>query len=113
MSLCGIQRVKITVGEDKEFKVFLREEESGNPIDLSVYTGGTINFCNSQDVKITKIVPIPGANPASGEIAVTLTPLETAQFDKGMNDMQLELTDATKLRIIVLENKLEVTEQLC
>lgn len=110
---CAPQRVKVTVGEDKEFKIFLRDEETGNPFDLSTYTGGTVSFCNTQQDKITVSVPTPGSNPASGELVVTLTPSETEQFDKNMRDLQIEITDGTKTRIIVLKDKLEVIEQIC
>ena len=110
---CTPNRVKITVGEDKVFKIFLREEESGNPIDLSVYTGGVIKFVNCQEACIEATLPVPGAAPANGELLVTLTPTETDQFDEMMRDMQVELTDGSSTRIIVLKNKLEVIEQLC
>lgn len=110
---CSPSRVKITVGEDKEFKIFLRDEDSGNPIDLSAYTSGAIKFINCQEVCIEVAVQMPGANPASGEVLVTLTPTETDQFDSLMTDMQLNLTDGSTTRIVVLKNKLEVIDKLC
>ena len=110
---CTPNRVKITVGEDKQYKVFLRDEETGNPIDLSLYTSGTVSFCNCQEVKITAVVAMPGANPVSGEIAVILTPTETSQFDKTVKGQQIELSDGSKTRIIVLANTIETIEQIC
>ena len=111
---CAPERVKITVGEDKEFKIFLREEESGNPIDLSAYNSGTVNFCNQLNEKISAVVAIPGSAPANGEISVVLTPTETSKFDHKTTDIQIELGDAGgKTRIIVLKNKVETIEQIC
>ena len=110
---CAPSRVVVTVGEDKTFKIFLREEETGNPVDLSSYTIGTVNFCNCKEEKITASVPMPGSNPLSGEISVTLTPTETDLFDKSMKDIQIELNDGSLTRIIVLKNVLEVMEQIC
>lgn len=109
---CGPSRIKITVGEDKEFKIFLREEETNSPVDISSYTNGTVKFVNCKKEVISAAVPIPGTNPVNGEILVTLTPTETNKFDKLVTDLQLELTDGVKTKIIVLANKVEVIPQI-
>lgn len=112
MGQCKPERVKVTVGEDKEFKIYLKDEETEQAFDLTDYTSGSIKFKNCDEVIITKSVPIPGANPKLGEVLVTLTPTETDQFDKLMRDMQINITDGSITRKILVKDKLEVLEPL-
>ena len=109
---CTPSRVKITVGENKSFKIFLREEETGSPIDISTYTAGTVKFVNKAGVVISKALAIPGANPVNGELLVELAPLETLQFDKCMKDIQVEYEKVGEKKIVVLKDKLEVIEKI-
>ena len=113
---CDVKNViLIRQGSKEDIKVRLSDKNTGERLDLSQFDGGKAIFKTTNGVTIEKTLTLPGANPQLGVIEFTLESTDTAQFDRGMRDFEIELdyqADANQ-EIFTLRNSIEVEERLC
>lgn len=113
MTNCKTDRAQIIVGSKATFSIFVIDKDE-RAIDLNDYVSGKLVFCNCSGVRTEITLAIPGSNPTQGEIAVSITDVQSANADKNWESADLELVDGSaETTLILLNNKFEVYERNC
>lgn len=113
---CKVKNViRITQGSREDVLIRLTDPDTGERMDLSVFDGGKMIFCNGAGVIIEKTLTLPGTDPKLGVLEFQLSSADTAQFDSQMADFEAELNYAggSDKKVIVFKNGLEVLERAC
>lgn len=111
MTNCIADRAKIIPGSKAEFDLFLIDE-AGRAKSLSPYVSGKLVFLNCNGVRTEITLPVPGANPDSGKIAVVITAIQSANADDKWKDADIELTDSgAEVTIIPIADKFEIQKR--
>lgn len=87
---CKTKFAEIVVGSKNEFDLVITS--GGRPFDFTPYVGGNLVFLNTYGVRTVVALPIPGATPQSGILAVSISSVLSADADTKWKDADLELT---------------------
>lgn len=102
---------QIVPGSSAEFDMVF--QSNGLPFGLSLFTAGKLVFRNAAGVKTEITLAVPGTNPGSGVVRVTLTATQTASADTQWSNADVELSraDATNPLIVPLTGKFQILKR--
>lgn len=102
---------EITVGSKSEFDLVITT--GGRPFDFSPYSGGNLVFLNNLGVRTVIALPIPGATPQSGILAVSISAVEAADADQAWVNADLELTHPTPAnsKVVPIYDKFKIIKR--
>jgi hypothetical protein len=97
---CNTQKyAEIVPGSKADFTMVLTDD--GKPLNLAAYQSGKLIFKNTAGVRTEIILAVPGINPGSGFIPVTVTAVQSAFADDCWINADLELVELATGQLVV------------
>lgn len=112
-------KVKIVKGSDRDIIITLTEKINdceSNPFDISAATEIKVQFIQEDDTTLEETLTGGGVvliNGAGGKLQVSLSAADTALLKTGVDqDVEVEITIATKITISQLLKVMDVLDQV-